>query len=51
VCNPRHPRLAPEVSTGTGLRNLTNRIRLLHQQRLLVEQTDQEFCVLLPLPA
>ena len=51
VCNPRHPRLASEASSGTGLRNLTNRIRLLNQERLLVEQTDREFCVLLPLPA
>jgi hypothetical protein len=51
VCNPRYPRLAPETSSGTGLRNLTNRIRLLNQQRLLVEQTHDEFCVSLPLPA
>jgi sensor histidine kinase YesM len=51
VCNPRYPRLSPEATSGTGLSNLTNRIRLLHQQRLLVEQTDHEFCVLLPLPA
>ncbi|MBJ6145331.1 sensor histidine kinase [Hymenobacter sp. BT559] len=51
VCNPRYPRLSPEASSGTGLSNLTTRIRLLHQQRLLVEQTDHEFCVFLPLPA
>jgi sensor histidine kinase YesM len=51
VCNPRYPRLTPEASSGTGLRNLTNRIRLLNQQRLLVEQTPDEFCVSLPLPA
>jgi two-component system LytT family sensor kinase len=51
VCNARAPRLTSEASSGTGLRNLTNRIRLLNQQRLLVEQTDYEFCVLLPLPA
>ncbi|MGI4833103.1 MAG: sensor histidine kinase [Janthinobacterium lividum] len=51
VCNPRHPRLTLEASSGTGLHNLTNRIRLLNRQRLLVEQTDAEFCVLLPLPA
>jgi hypothetical protein len=51
VCNARAPRLTSEASSGTGLRNLTNRIRLLNQQRLLIEQTDHEFCVLLPLPA
>jgi hypothetical protein len=51
VCNPRYPRLSAEASSGTGLRNLTNRIRLLNQQHLLVEQSDHEFCVMLPLPA
>jgi hypothetical protein len=51
VCNPRYPRLTAESSSGTGLRNLTNRIRLLNQQHLLVEQSDHEFCVMLPLPA
>jgi sensor histidine kinase YesM len=51
VCNPRNPRLSAVASSGTGLSNLTNRIRLLNQQHLLVEQTDHEFCVLLPLPA
>jgi hypothetical protein len=50
VRNPRRPRLAPTASSGTGLSNLTNRIRLLNQQRLLIEQTPTEFCVLVPLP-
>lgn len=51
VCNPRRPRLAAEASSGQGLRNLTNRVRLLNQQQLLLEQTAEVFCVLLPLPA
>jgi len=50
VRNARHPRLAPAASSGTGLSNLTNRIRLLNQQKLLIEQTAAEFCVLVPLP-
>lgn len=53
VRNTRYPRLTPtpETSSGVGLTNLTNRVRLLHQQRLLVEQTAAEFRVYLPLPA
>ncbi|WP_161599403.1 sensor histidine kinase [Hymenobacter nivis] len=53
VRNNRYPRLTPtpETSSGVGLSNLTNRVRLLHQQHLLVEQTPDEFCVYLPLPA
>lgn len=50
VCNPRRPRLTAGASNGTGLSNLTNRVRLLNQQKLLIEQTAEEFCVLVPLP-
>ncbi|MGI4867549.1 MAG: sensor histidine kinase [Janthinobacterium lividum] len=51
VRNTRRPRLTPERSSGVGLANLTNRVRLLNQQSLLVEQTASEFLVYLPLPA
>ena len=51
VRNTRVSRLTPEPSSGIGLHNLTNRIRLLNQQRLLVEQTPEAFIVYLPLPA
>ncbi|RZK24076.1 MAG: hypothetical protein EOO56_02775 [Hymenobacter sp.] len=51
VRNTRFPRLVPEPTSGIGLSNLTKRVRLLNQQKLLVEQTDREFLVYLPLPA
>ena len=51
VHNTRIPRLVPEPSSGIGLSNLTNRVRLLHQQSLLIEQTTDEFLVYIPLPA
>ena len=51
VRNTRYPRLVPEPTSGIGLSNLTNRVRLLNQQKLLIEQTDHEFLVYLPLPA
>lgn len=50
VRNNRQPRLTPEPSSGIGLSNLTNRIRLLHHQELLVEQLSDEFRVYVPLP-
>ncbi|RZL06288.1 MAG: hypothetical protein EOO62_19200 [Hymenobacter sp.] len=51
VRNTRSPRLTPEPSSGIGLSNLTNRVRLLNQQKLLVKPTAHEFLVYLPLPA
>jgi sensor histidine kinase YesM len=51
VRNNRQPRLTAEPSSGVGLSNLTNRIRLLHRQDLLVDQHDDEFRVYVPLPA
>jgi hypothetical protein len=50
VRNNRRPRLTPEPSSGLGLSNLTNRIRILHHKELLVEDTADEFTVYLPLP-
>jgi hypothetical protein len=43
VRNTRHPRLVPEPTSGIGLSNLTNRVRLLNQHKLLVERTASEF--------
>lgn len=51
VCNSLRPRLTPEPSSGLGISNLANRVRMLHHRELLVEQTADEFCVYLPLPA
>ena len=51
VHNSRSPLLVPEPSSGIGLSNLTNRVLLLTQQPLLIEQTITDFSVYLPLPA
>jgi hypothetical protein len=50
VRHVRRPRLNSVPSSGVGLHNLADRVRLLHQAELLVEQ-DTEFRVSLPLPA
>lgn len=51
VRNSLRPRATPEPSTGLGLSNLANRIRLLHHRELLVDKTADTFSVALPLPA
>jgi hypothetical protein len=51
VCNTLRTRLTPEPSSGMGLSNLSNRIRLMHHRELLVEKNADTFCVYLPLPA
>lgn len=51
VRNTLCPRPTPEPSSGLGLSNLSNRIRLIHHRELLVEKTTDTFCVHLPLPA
>lgn len=51
VRNTRQPRRRHEPSSGVGLSNLTSRLRMLHQQELLVEQSEDTFCVYVPLPA
>ncbi|RZK18426.1 MAG: hypothetical protein EOO56_16090 [Hymenobacter sp.] len=50
VRHVRRPRLNSVPSSGIGLHNLADRVRLLHQAEMLVEQ-DTEFRVSLPLPA
>ncbi|OUJ74045.1 sensor histidine kinase [Hymenobacter crusticola] len=44
----RPRRVAPEESTGLGLKNLEARYGFLTQQPVLVEKTEQEFIVTLP---
>jgi two-component system LytT family sensor kinase len=51
VRNTWQPRPAAAPSSGVGLSNLTNRLRLLHHQELLVEKLTDEFRVYVPLPA
>jgi hypothetical protein len=46
----RRPRLNTVPSSGIGLHNLADRVRLLHQAEILIEK-DAEFRVSLPLPA
>jgi len=50
VRHVRRPRLNSVPSSGIGLHNLADRVRLLHQAEMLIEK-DTEFRVSLPLPA
>jgi sensor histidine kinase YesM len=50
VRHVRRPRLNSVPSSGIGLHNLADRVRLLHQAEMLIEK-DAEFRVSLPLPA
>jgi sensor histidine kinase YesM len=50
VRHMRRPRLNTVPSSGIGLHNLADRVRLLHQAEMLIEK-DTEFRVSLPLPA
>jgi sensor histidine kinase YesM len=50
VRHVRRPRLNTVPSSGIGLHNLADRVRLLHQAEMLIEK-DTEFRVSLPLPA
>jgi sensor histidine kinase YesM len=49
VRHVRRPRLNTVPSSGIGLHNLADRVRLLHQAEMLIEK-DAEFRVSLPLP-
>ncbi|MBF9141946.1 sensor histidine kinase [Hymenobacter properus] len=51
VRNTWQPRPMAAPSNGVGLSNLTSRIRMLHHQEVLVEQSADEFRVYVPLPA
>lgn len=49
VRNERRPKLTPVDSTGTGLRNLQARYKLLSDKAVLVQPTTTEFIVSLPI--
>ena len=49
VKNNKKPKSYPVNSTGVGLRNLSSRYRLVCHKDILVETTDNEFIVKLPL--
>ncbi len=49
VRNNKKPKPYPVNSTGVGLRNLSSRYRLVCHKDILIETTDNEFTVKLPL--
>jgi len=49
VKNNKKPKSYPVNSTGVGLRNLSSRYRLVCHKDILIETTDNEFTVKLPL--
>ncbi len=49
VSNPVYPKLVPEDTNGTGLRNLENRFILLMNKQIRIENDGKVFRVYLPL--
>lgn len=49
VQNRKMPLLEPNPGTGTGLKNLSSRYKLILQKEIEVEQNDENFTVRLPL--
>ena len=49
VSNPKVPKIEPEPSTGIGLENLRNRVRLITGRDIEIVDTPAEFTVRLPL--
>jgi sensor histidine kinase YesM len=49
VCNPIHPKLHPEESTGIGLENLSSRYELVVGRKIEVQSDGKEFVVKLPI--
>ena len=49
IKNNKKPRSYAVNSTGIGLRNLSSRYRLVCNKDILIETTDNEFTVKLPL--
>ncbi|MCW3805526.1 sensor histidine kinase [Plebeiibacterium marinum] len=49
VSNPIHPKLSPNVTNGTGLKNLENRFQLLMDKKVIVLNDGISFTVCLPL--
>lgn len=49
VCNPIQPKITGESTTGVGLANLNKRYELLFQRQIVIETSDNVFCVKIPL--
>ncbi|MBQ4279198.1 MAG: histidine kinase [Rikenellaceae bacterium] len=49
IANPIHPKLDPSPGTGIGLKNLRSRYILLTGRDIVVEHSDRQFAVTLPL--
>ena len=49
VSNPIRPKIEPEKGTGIGLDNLANRYELICGSKIVVEQTEGNFVVKLPI--
>ena len=49
VCNPIQPKLTSTTGTGIGLDNLIKRYRLLFDKDITIDNTENMFCVSIPL--
>lgn len=49
VSNPLHPKISAGPTTGVGLANLNKRYELLAQRQIVIERTEDTFCVKIPL--
>ncbi len=49
VKNNFQPKNQVQSSTGVGLKNIENRYALLSKEKIIIEKTETEFCVTLPL--
>jgi len=49
VCNPIQPKLTSSTGTGIGLDNLVKRYRLLFNEKVIVNNEDNIFCVIISL--
>ncbi|MDH6535731.1 histidine kinase [Parabacteroides sp. 52] len=49
VCNRIQPKLTSSTGTGIGLDNLVKRYRLLFGKKITIDNTDNLFCVSIPL--
>lgn len=49
ISNPKRPKIDKEPSTGIGLENLNNRMRLLTGREIEIRDTESDFIVTIPL--
>ncbi len=49
VSNPVYPKQQPQMTNGTGLKNLANRLELMSGRKLRVESNEERFTVYVPL--